>query len=290
MADKDEPKWWTDVQSAAEDSVAFWNDFLGLRHGAKNDQTLGSAEVAKIELIVRAVSWVESRHGHGSGASAVVDPVQCGNPADAWWKTLTNQLGKGDRFVRGPGLTNLDARDLPTEAAKDAGFPAAAKLSSLKKTTDGHKDANFQEVMSFFWGIPYLIHRTNTKAGDRTFQCGDLSDARLINGAVEYNGGGIKDYRKRIEDALALIDKPVTIRLEAESIDAAHAATAAAERLFARLMSTVREEGGTGVGKLEVFPHGLTSIEFKIEVGVFKAELTLTGPSAKSPEASKRNG
>ena len=54
-----------------------------------------------------------------------------------------------------------------------------------------------------------LIHRINTTANDNAFACGDLSRARLINGAVAYNGGGVPDYRQRIIDALAEFGDPL---------------------------------------------------------------------------------
>jgi hypothetical protein len=282
MADKDEPTWWAGIQSTAEDAVGFWNAFLGLRKGASHNQVLGATDLAKLVRIVRAVSWVESKHGHGGGSSAV-DPMQCGNPGDSWWKTITGQSGKGDRFVRGPGLSNLDAKDLPAEAAKDAAFPAGAKMSSLTKPTDGHNDAKFSNVTSFFWGVPYLIHRTNTTAGDKTFQCVDLNDTRLINGAVAYNGGGDPNYRMKIEKALALIDTPVFALIEEAFIGSGDVATNTG-KLFAGLMANVRSEE-----RLQVFPYGLTSIQFKVEVGSFKAELTLSGPSGKTTETSDSN-
>ena len=50
------------------------------------------------------------------------------------------------------------------------------------------------------------LHRGYVVAASaRTFQCGNVSRARLVNGAVAYNGGGDPNYRTKIEAALALI-------------------------------------------------------------------------------------
>jgi len=272
-SDTDEPIWWTDVQATAASGVSFWRDFLDLRKGPNNDQILDTTDTARLLRIVRAVSWVESQHGHGSGTSAATDPMQCGNPADAWWREITGQSGNGDRIIRGPKLTSLWANQLKDAAKADPSFPAEAKLESLDKPVNGHNDPNFGRAMSFYWAIPYLIHRTNTTADDKTYQCGDLSDARLIEGAVAYNGGGDPDYREKIKHALALIGPaPFADRLDSAEM------FAQAERLFDRFMISLCRE--TLQSKLSIFPHGLTSIRFSVEVPPLKLELDLSGPSS----------
>lgn len=68
--------------------------------GAANDQMLTSTARARLFAIVRAVSFVESRHGTTGVNQPARDPLQCGNPKDLWWKELTGQSGDGSRFVR----------------------------------------------------------------------------------------------------------------------------------------------------------------------------------------------
>jgi hypothetical protein len=195
---------WANVSSKASAAVSFWNGFLRLR---SDDSDIDAKQVARILCIVRAVSWVESRHGTGTGSGTHPDrdPMQCGNPGDVWWQELTDCSLDQDRFVGGPSKPNHDACELPNAAASTSGFPADAAVSKLGDAKKGHNDGNFTALMSYYWGIPILIHKTNTKAGDKTYQCGDLSHDRLVAGAVAYNGGGVSDYKQRIEDALTLI-------------------------------------------------------------------------------------
>ena len=57
--------------------------------------------------------------GPGKQRIEVVDRT-IGNPNDAWWKELTGRSGNGSRFVRGPGLTNLWAREVSAAAKATA--------------------------------------------------------------------------------------------------------------------------------------------------------------------------
>lgn len=271
MADKDEPVWWAGVEAGAVAAFDFWHVFFDLRRGPNDTDPLSSGDVDAFRRIIRAVSWVESQHGHGGGSSAV-DPVQCGNPGDSWWQTLTGQSGNGDRFVRGPNQTvNYWAKELPGAAAADVTFPAAAQVASLNSPNDGHNDANFGAVMSFYWGIPYLVHRTNTGAGDKTYQCGDCSEQRLIDGAVAYNGGGDPNYRTKIVAALDLIDHPVT------SILARALEPARAESIFSSLLTTLAGASAAKGDRL-LFPNGITSLAFEVEIAGSKVKLEIKGP------------
>lgn len=193
---------WANVAGTAQTSLAFWNQFIGLQSGVN---PLDSTGIARLMCIVRAVSWVESQHGTGSGSSASVDPMQCGNPNDAWWKELTDCSQDQDRFVGGTAKPNYDACELPDKAAADASFPSQAYVSSLNNKATGHNDAKFNQVMSYCWGVPILIHKINTTAGDKTYQCGTLDRDRLADGAVAYNGGGDPAYRDKINATLDMV-------------------------------------------------------------------------------------
>jgi hypothetical protein len=202
-----EPDLWEVQRPTAEIALSFTIDFLGCQMGANNDQDLDASATARLMKIIRAVSWVESAHGTSgpSGNHPHEDPLQSGNPNDSWWKELTGQSGNGSRFVRGKGLSNLWAKDVQAAAEATTGFPTAASFSLLADKTDGHNDAGFAPAHGYTWGVLYLVHKINTTAGDRSYQCGDLGRQRLIDGAVAYNGGGVPDYEQRIIDALALI-------------------------------------------------------------------------------------
>jgi hypothetical protein len=200
----DEASAWAAQQAVATAAVNFANDFLGLRKGASN-VTLTDADVGRWLDIVRAVSWVESRHGTGTGAQPARDPMQCGNPNDVWWKELTGQTTNTDRFVRGGTLSNLDADELPGEADTTAGFEPKASLGTLGTDANkGHDAASFVVEHSYYWAVPILIHKTNTKAGAKTYQCGDLARDRLVTGAYWYNGQGDEGYEDKINAALDL--------------------------------------------------------------------------------------
>ena len=139
---------WANVSGLAQSSLAFWNNFIGLQSGTNPLDPNGTG-IAQLTCIIRAVSWVESQHGTGAGASAAVDPMQCANPGDSWWKELTNCAGPQDRFVGGTGKPNYNACELPAKAAADPSFPTQAYLSVLGDQTAGHNDANFNQVMSY---------------------------------------------------------------------------------------------------------------------------------------------
>lgn len=202
-----EAELWDVQRATAEIGLSFVIDFLGCKIGDNNDQDLDPNATGRLMKIIRAVSWVESKHGTAGPASnhPKEDPFQSGNPDDSWWKELTGQSGNGSRFIRFPGLGNLWAKEVQAAAEKNASFPQAASFSALGDKTDGHNDPGFSPSHSYTWGILYLVHKINTKAGDSSYQCGDLARQRLIDGAVAYNGGGVADYEQRIIDALAII-------------------------------------------------------------------------------------
>lgn len=208
-----EAELWQKQQATAEAALRFAIDFLGCRMGARSDRPLDDAAIGRLRTIVRAVSIVESRHGTQGTNQSARDPLQCGNPGDAWWRELTGQAGQGSRFVRGKGLKNLWANEVNKAAEATAGFDPKAAFASLANTKNGHRNRDFLPNHSYVWGVIYLLHRINTSAGQPAYACGDLARARLIAGAVAYNGGGVADYRSRIERALKEIgDLPDTAR------------------------------------------------------------------------------
>lgn len=210
---KSEAELWEAQKAVADGALTFAIEFLGCRMG-QNNTALTPAARARLFTMVRAMSVVESRHGTAGKNQPAHDPLQSGNPGDAWWMELTGQSGQGSRFVRGPGLKGLWANEINAAAEKTAGFPNAASFTKLTDPKQGHKDAGFTPTHSYVWGLLYFIHRMNTGANDKTYECGDLSRDRLIDGAVAYNGGGDPKYRKKIEDALIEIGEPLPDKVE----------------------------------------------------------------------------
>lgn len=200
----DEIEKWKVHSTRAKNAFAFWNNFLRLRMGVNNGIPLDQDNADKFLKIIRAVSWVESKHGTSGENQPTKDPMQAGNPDDTWWTELIGNASSEDRFITGPGGKNYDASELPGAVDGETGFPTEAKLNYLQKNDDGHKDPKFNPVMSYYWSIPYLIHRAN-KSNGGTYKCGEISRAGLVNGAVLYNGGGDSGYRTKIERALTLI-------------------------------------------------------------------------------------
>jgi len=220
--DVDEPSAWDAQKDNAKNALNFWNAFMDLRQGPElaDDSTmpvLDSICLDHLLCIIRAVSWVESKHGTFDGnTQGIRDPMQCGNPGDTYWMELTGQTTESDNFVGGSNAGNYKANDLPGKAAIATGFPSNSALSGLTDQTQGHNDASFNPAMSYCWGVIFLIHKINTK-GDpndgtrKTYKCrdiGTISDGlrtRLITGAVEYNGTGDAAYQQKITDTLAMI-------------------------------------------------------------------------------------
>jgi len=206
-----EAQLWNLQKATAETALDFAIGFLGCRMGSNRDQPIDATARDRLLSIVRAVSIAESRHGTVGSNQPKRDPFQCGNPNDSWWREFTGPTGAGSRFIRGPSLSNLWAGDVGDAAEAVAGFPVAAKRSLLATLKDGHKNASFSPGHSYVWGVIYLIHRINSHAGDKSFSCGDLSRERLISGAVTYNGGGVDDYRDRLEKGLAEFGDPLSL-------------------------------------------------------------------------------
>lgn len=205
-----EARLWPPLQKNAEASVKFWNSFLGLR---SDNDGLTTAQIQRIVDLVRAVCWVESKHGtyEGETQHGDVDVMQCADTRNPWWVELIAPAAERDRFIGGPAAGNLPARpnwwadELPAAAAADATFNKAAAISTLTKPKLGSQGANFKPVHSLYWGVPYLIHRMNSGVGvKKTFQCSDLARKRLLDGAVAYNGKGDAAYGTKIENAMKL--------------------------------------------------------------------------------------
>lgn len=219
---EEEARKWLELEPIALAAFNLWNKFLDLRWGGANDKPLSQGAEKMFQTLIRCVSWVESRHGTGSGVQPTRDPMQCGHPSDAWWKELiAPEDADVDRFIRGPAETpNYDANELPGVMEKRPGFPWEAKLSYLDNKAEGHGDAEFNSKTSFFWAIPILIHKTNTNetipadpdGNKRTYKCGDCSKARLVNGAYYYNGKTVAGYKANIERAWALVGGPDAAR------------------------------------------------------------------------------
>lgn len=252
---------WAPLSSIAENSVKFWNSFLDLRNSA--GATLSSADLSNLLKIVRAVSWVESRHGTGTGNQPAVDPMQCGNPSDAWWPQLAGQSGNGDRFVRGPNYTkNFWAAELPNEAASDPSFPANAKLAILGDVAEGHRDAGFSSTISFRWGVPHLIWKTNVPAGRKAYQCGEVDRDELIAGAVAYNGGGNPNYEDEVRAALTLIGWPAAPAAAAAAL-ADGVSVSQAPSIVERIMQSISQHEATE----KLFPFGINKIDVTVTAG-----------------------
>lgn len=269
---------WQAQASRAGAAVQFWNEFFNLQQGPNNDQPLSAKGVARILTVVRAISWVESQHGTGTGTSARKDPMQCGNPAD-FWAELVDCSVQQDRFISGPGRPNFDACELPDAAAGDTDFPKDAKLSQLGSAAQGHNDAAFNAVMSYSWGVPIFVHKMNTGAGSKTYQCGDLSDGRLIDGAVAYNGGGDPGYRQKIKDAIALIGGIPPMGL---AIDREVAPIELANAIEQGLMSIRRAMAPVGNEERFFFPKGIDLVELRLGVRGLEASVKIAGPDSRA--------
>lgn len=272
-----EAELWEEQRSTAKSSLSFAVDFLGCQMGDANDEDLDAPALARLVKIVRAVSIVESRHGTTGAHHPKEDPFQCGNPGDSWWKELTGQSGDGSRFIRKPGMTNLWARQVQATAEQTAGFPTHAAFSELGDKKKGHTDAGFTPVHSYTWGIIYLIHKINTTAGDKTYQCADLARQRLIDGAVAYNGGGVADYEQRIKNALAEIgDIPSPLMAELAL------RTTSQERSLTRQLGDITAFIEASQHHPKFFPNGINKIHLEVKAKDIVFNLEISGPDRVS--------
>lgn len=284
----DEPTKWSKQSAKAQAASDFWLPFLDLRMG-DTDQPLDSTARARLLTIIRAVSWVESKHGTAgpAGNQPARDPMQCGNPNDAWWKELIDPTGHTDRFVGGPNAKNYWAGELPDAAASNGNLPAQAKLSVLADETAGHNDVNFSAILSYCWAVPILVQKTNTGAGDKTYQCRDVSQQRCIDGAVAYNGGGDPDYRQKITDALAAIGWPsLILKVEEPDVSRVTEIGKALQSLLENTIKTITpvtetpSEGGTRL----FFPNGIELIDLQVKVATIDLQLKIAGPKPPALE------
>jgi len=194
---------WDAKKRTATSALDFWVDLLKLQEGSTNNVALSNDYKSHWLCLIRAVSWVESKHGTVGANEPSRDPMQSGNPKDSWWKSLTHQSEDSDRFIGGPSANNYWAHELPAAAALKSNFPANAKLSKLSDVKKGHTDTAFNEELSYYWGIVYLIQRVNTRlTNGKTYKCGTYSKSYLVEGATGYNGGGDPNYQTKLKKAL----------------------------------------------------------------------------------------
>lgn len=186
-----EKELWNKQKDAASAGLNFWKDFLNLQQG---DKPVSKECMDKMLCMLRAMSWVESRHGTAGQNQPARDPLQSGNPRDAWWTSLAGNANT-DRIIGGPDRGNWWLHELP--GATGNRIPRG-----------GHDNPEFTPNDSYLWGALAFIQKMNLTGNesDRTYKCGDCSDKRLFDGAVDYNGGGDANYAAKLKKALAMID------------------------------------------------------------------------------------
>lgn len=289
-----EPQLWANLAGIAEQSITFWESFLDLRKSGK--VALTSTDRENLLKIVRAVSWVESKHGTAGANQSARDPMQVGNPGDLGWQQFAGVLTQKDRYVRGPNFTkNYWADELPSAVAPGASFPTVARLTSLNDASDGHRDSAFNPTMSFYWGVPHLIFKTNVQAAGRpAYLFAALSRAELVAGAVAYNGGGDPSYEAKIEQALADQGWPFELDFEVEDLassDTKSSRPNASELRSQQGMQLLRDvyydisKSGFVVHPKQATPNGLNHFRFKLDIAsVGSLEIELSS----KPETAER--
>jgi hypothetical protein len=224
-------------QNLAQIAVDYWMEFFDPLETVDGvDVDLGVEGRRFFLNTLRAVSWVESLHGHGGGVHPAEDPMQCGNPKDPWWMVLSTET-KADFFklrpprpdhpIPGPPRPRREgmyAFELAKHVDRDARVDEQAKLKILGDARKkGHQAPGYNSKLSYFWAVPYLIHRINRAKPHRTYHFGSWRyspyllvnrfPVRLLEGAVAYNGTsrkspngvGDKHYRSKIERAFAVL-------------------------------------------------------------------------------------
>jgi hypothetical protein len=204
---------WPVQRPLIDQAIVFADTYLGLTvQGGGTEQRLAANDRVRLSHIIRAMSWVESKHGTDTSAPKnfpARDPLQSGDPGNSWWKELIGLAKPPSKFqirlsppAKDPFKT-IDADKLNDDAIASGLLPALAKLSALKDRSIGHRDPGFNATMSYCWGAIYFCQKTNS-AGGNTYQFANLSRSNLLDGAQRYNGTGDLKYRARVDAALAL--------------------------------------------------------------------------------------
>lgn len=294
IATPSEPQLWANLAGIAEQSIAFWESFLDLRKSGK--VALTSADRVNLLKIIRAVSWVESKHGTAGANQPARDPMQIGNPGDPGWQQFAGVLTKKDRYVRGDKFTkNYWADELPVAVAPEISFPTSARLTLLADATDGHRDPAFNPTMSIYWGVPHLIYKTNVQAAGRpAYLFAALNRAELVAGAVAYNGGGDPTYEAQVEKALADQGWPIEVESGFEGLalpDNISLSSRDSDLRSTQGLQLLRDvyydisKSGFVVHREQTLAKGLNHFKFKLEltnVGSLEIELS------SKPEADER--
>lgn len=107
-----ESERWERYSDKVEDILYYFFGFFHMRNNGNEFGIITECCVENLKCAVRLVSWVESKHGEVGPNHPARDPMQTGNPDDAWWKEFTGQSGRGGRFLGGPGADNFWANKL----------------------------------------------------------------------------------------------------------------------------------------------------------------------------------
>jgi hypothetical protein len=184
----------------------FWAGWLGLAD--QNRNAINNDCKSKLRCLIRAISWVESRHGTGAGNQPDRDPMQVGNPNDPAWPHVTGQGPLGPRPIREGNRPGVEWPQIPGNVGNDPNKPGSIDPTTLPG--NGHNSPQFTPNMSYFWGILWLMMKMNqddpTPAGNKAaWNCQSCSWEHLLDGAQRYNSSPQQDqYRRNIEAALKL--------------------------------------------------------------------------------------
>ena len=195
-----------------------WLKYLGAKLDYKNKSKIAMTEECKkkIKCIIRAISWIESRHGNGTGNFPSRDPMQVGNTGDPAWRTIIGKQESTRPFREGK-LGRTEWKDIYKVMKKDYGINGNI-IPAPSTMPKGHKDKRFNPDNSYFWGIGWYMYQANQVAGD--YIKGNKKSAWCFNGcelndmikrAAYYNGKpgsgkeGDVDYSQKIKNAVNMI-------------------------------------------------------------------------------------
>lgn len=220
-----EQECWDQVKDLVQPTIDFWVDWL------RDDEPSPEKKVCPDLLlcIIRAISWVESRHGCGTGNFPERDPMQIGNPNDSGWENIGNNpsTDPGERPIREGVLPGLSWEDIPGDVDRIINGPPPPEDPVLPYNIDptflpddGHKDEDFTKEMSYFWGIIWYLYSLQVGSELGAWKIGNCEPANLMKG-VEWWGPRetprqIQEYRQKIEEALCLIGCGDAFNLECD--------------------------------------------------------------------------
>lgn len=132
--------------------------------------------------------------------------MQVGNPNDVAWQNIgiNPSTAPNQRPIRQGSLQGYSWAQIPS-VVKPLVSSLPYSIDPTFLPSDGHNDPGFTKEMSYFWGIIWYFYSLQVATSLGAWALGNCDPTNLINGAIQYNGGGDPNYGQKIKDALKMV-------------------------------------------------------------------------------------